>query len=1189
MKKHLHNYVFIILLLPAVFFSVRGYTQDKPVKKYQSLLWKITGNGLQKPSYLYGTMHVSKKVAYRLDDVFYKALLSSDAVAVESTPDTWVKFINRNPEFRASLANRFLYTDEGFYREAFKIKSPEIFEINQLLGAQDSFLNAILYRTQNESRNLEEDTYLDMFIYQAGTKFGKKAFSLENVDESNYLVSRAQIQAYKNQASPWLQKKLKEKNYYDFLEDAYRKRDLDVIDSISLGTSTEHNLKYMLWIRNRNMMHTLDSLMQSGISVFAGIGAAHLPGEHGAIELLRSKGYTVEAYTSDKTQYAIDTRKTIENTFLKKDYPEFSPGDAFVSLKAPREFTELNLGNYDVFISPDLTNGAYLILTRIHLFNALNKKRKFDFQALRSMIYESTHGEIIEQKEVSIDGYPAIDVRSKTKEKDDQRYLYILTPLELIVVKMGGKKDFVKRYGDEVFQSIRLKTADNKPEQVHPEHREFEVELPAFHTFDNPSNYGRRIVEAFDRSGDNYYFLIEQILTDVDYLEEDDFELQQIQRRFYERYDIDLPEGQFTHTANPSYRSSAEFDPELHDTLFLMTRLRGNQYFLLGSIGKDRKKADAYFDSFRINTPQYHNPFKQVKDTSLYFSVKTTITPPDTYMNYYDNMEKNDKYKPYMGISRDNDYISSGDESINVSFHKFNDFSSYENLDSLWKATLDYYRKDLSFIVLDHKTDTDKNGYPYLEAHFGDTLSGRRVWLKKILAHDRKYSIRFVSDSIHEPGEFVRTFYDSFTPYDTVFGPGVLEDKLPRFLHALSENDSLVFDTYDHLSIRKPHLKTLRKFISRFSFPKNKQHIRNYFLTHMAQIAGTETGKFLDSLYIASYDNSYAQHAILLGYAMRHRKSYNRKILNLLESDLPLTDKKSPVQDLFAQLDEQPGKAKDMFPGLLEFITVSDYKEHIFELLNTLKDSGYVRKKNYKPFKNQILTEAKIELKRVMSKSYTEEKNTYYDNDVSNMRLTRYLNLLYPFRKDKKVKSFIRQIEALNDNKVKEKLLYLQISANENYSTRDMDSVCKDLKTRWLLYSDLKHAGKTSHFPKAYKNQKSIAESLLFSSGTTYDKKTDTIVFIGKRNIRVNHENYQAYIFKTKKIRNNYSETGNNWMLHAAAFAEKDMKPIAIDYLYSINREMTKAKTEEEEIKILMESIMWKDKKRVMLDEPSYY
>ncbi len=58
-------------------------------KKYPSLLWVITGNGLKKPSYLFGTMHVSNKLAFNLGDSFYNAIRSVEVVALETNPETW--------------------------------------------------------------------------------------------------------------------------------------------------------------------------------------------------------------------------------------------------------------------------------------------------------------------------------------------------------------------------------------------------------------------------------------------------------------------------------------------------------------------------------------------------------------------------------------------------------------------------------------------------------------------------------------------------------------------------------------------------------------------------------------------------------------------------------------------------------------------------------------------------------------------------------------------------------------------------------------------------------------------------------------------------------------------------------------------------------------------------------------------
>src|SRR5882724_12805624 len=81
MKKLLLSGVLIL----TVFLS----SAQKYHSSYPSLLWEITGNGLQKPSYLFGTMHVSSKMVFHLSDSFYLAIKNVDAVALELNPDLW--------------------------------------------------------------------------------------------------------------------------------------------------------------------------------------------------------------------------------------------------------------------------------------------------------------------------------------------------------------------------------------------------------------------------------------------------------------------------------------------------------------------------------------------------------------------------------------------------------------------------------------------------------------------------------------------------------------------------------------------------------------------------------------------------------------------------------------------------------------------------------------------------------------------------------------------------------------------------------------------------------------------------------------------------------------------------------------------------------------------------------------------
>lgn len=58
-----------------------------------TFLWRITGNGLEKPSYLYGTMHLTDDRIFNLGDSLYKAIENSDGFAIEINPDDFTPFI----------------------------------------------------------------------------------------------------------------------------------------------------------------------------------------------------------------------------------------------------------------------------------------------------------------------------------------------------------------------------------------------------------------------------------------------------------------------------------------------------------------------------------------------------------------------------------------------------------------------------------------------------------------------------------------------------------------------------------------------------------------------------------------------------------------------------------------------------------------------------------------------------------------------------------------------------------------------------------------------------------------------------------------------------------------------------------------------------------------------------------------
>src|SRR6478752_2807120 len=79
----------IVLLFIATLCSNFLFAQQLP----STLLWRISGNGLQKPSYLYGTMHLTDERIFNIGDSMYKAIENSEGFAIEVNPDDFTPLL----------------------------------------------------------------------------------------------------------------------------------------------------------------------------------------------------------------------------------------------------------------------------------------------------------------------------------------------------------------------------------------------------------------------------------------------------------------------------------------------------------------------------------------------------------------------------------------------------------------------------------------------------------------------------------------------------------------------------------------------------------------------------------------------------------------------------------------------------------------------------------------------------------------------------------------------------------------------------------------------------------------------------------------------------------------------------------------------------------------------------------------
>ncbi|MBL4594102.1 MAG: TraB/GumN family protein [Flavobacteriales bacterium] len=1010
-------------------------------EKYQGLLWEVSGNGLKKSTYLYGTMHISGRLAFHLGEEFFVAIKSVDAIALESNPILWLDEI-----VDSEFANDYLgyysiqrQNYKGFYQEAFKIKVLDNLSLSNSISSDHYLTNWLLYRSNKSKSDFEEETFLDMFIYQAGSKYNKPVYSLESFQKTSIQRKLSAMPDMEKKEIPeWYTEMTKEKSAYEILYDAYRNKNLNMLDSIQSATTSDNYLKYMLYDRNIIMADNIDSIVQAGTSIFIGIGAAHLPKEKGVIELLRSKGYTVEAMSTTITPKAKKEKDAfskmkkmmpVKNEFKSDLFSLMIPGTMYETPALPRQRQ---------FFSPELTNGTFYWVNQLSTYDYFNGLTEINYlERIDSLLFENIPGKIISKTPISKAGFQGIDIVNKTKTGNYQRYQMYLTPLQILIFKMGGNDDFAKKHSDDFFDNIKLKGVTKNWKVISPIKTDFEIKVPDYYNIKNnnkiTSLYGHTEIEAYDKKDTNYYFLKRSSLFDMSFIEEDDFELNRILDKFCEEMDIDSVDKEIQKDADyPTVLGYTRTKDGL-SYLSLKVVIKGAYYYLMANVSPTYKKTNPFFDSFKLTDFSYTFDFKEKVDTLLYFKVNSNYLTPGDYKQVvtkaYDrkSAKKETEDIAFKSSSESQSYYSENYERIDVDFVKLHRYKHYKNIDSLYNREIRYLMRKNSLVLKD-KVSEEENGTYTMDANFIDTNSVRTIKTRFILKDGAFYTLQTTSDSTSKPSKFIEQFYETFTPIeDTVMGVSPLIDKSVMFFKAINGTDSLekeraLKSVVTHVVFEDENVPELLTTISNYPFPEKYIEAKEQMIRDLGIRNNPKIVPYLENMYANVEDTAMYQIAILKSLIRQKSKNSYTAFLKLLEYDIPLGSQKSEVSSMINLFEDSLEIGNQIFPDILNYTFVADYKKAIYSLLATLVDSNQIKPKQYAKYYKQILREAKIELKSQISYEQTEraQANTgryYYSSykNKGNNLLVNYTTLLIPFCDKKDVKEYFSKLERVED------------------------------------------------------------------------------------------------------------------------------------------------------------------------------
>ena len=280
------------LLLVTLFGNARPLDSAE-TKTRQSLLWKISRADMKKPSYLFGTIHLLCPKDYVWTPVMKSSLKACKEVCFEMDMD--------DPSVMMQVASGMVDNSGKTLKDYFTAEDYKVIE----RFVTDSLKMSMLLFQQMKPAALQSlfaastlscanPVSYESNIMEQAKKQKMEVTGLEEPREQIALFNSLPVDSVISELLKTARDFSKEKNEYQKMLAAYKDQNLQqLFEIIETSRSSGDDFTAFLDERNKKWIERMEERMEQK-PVFFAVGAGHLPGENGLIELLRKSGYRVE-------------------------------------------------------------------------------------------------------------------------------------------------------------------------------------------------------------------------------------------------------------------------------------------------------------------------------------------------------------------------------------------------------------------------------------------------------------------------------------------------------------------------------------------------------------------------------------------------------------------------------------------------------------------------------------------------------------------------------------------------------------------------------------------------------------------------------------------------------------------------------------------------------------------------------
>lgn len=288
--KKLQHLKRIIIASGALAFALGAQAQTS------SLLWKVSAKDVAKPTYLFGTIHALPQDKFFYPEALSETLAASDKLVLEFDMD--------DPKEMSSLQSLVMMKDNKNIKDFMTADQVETVSkyfadsvgipFDQIATLKPFVFSSLLLK---KIVGTSFTGYEMMFITDA-KKQGKTVDGLETAAEQIGYFDLIPIDIQVKQLAEQIADMSKQRDSYKKMLDSFLKQDIKSLNQLVVDETKEFPLfsKVIITDRNKAWIPRIEKIVNEG-GAFIAVGAGHLAGDEGVIELLKKKGFTVEPVT----------------------------------------------------------------------------------------------------------------------------------------------------------------------------------------------------------------------------------------------------------------------------------------------------------------------------------------------------------------------------------------------------------------------------------------------------------------------------------------------------------------------------------------------------------------------------------------------------------------------------------------------------------------------------------------------------------------------------------------------------------------------------------------------------------------------------------------------------------------------------------------------------------------------------